>query len=132
MPAFNEEEAIVAAVTNVRSALDRLTNNPEIIVVNDGSTDRTGERLDSMAADGWLRVLLRRAALARLALASTSYTINVEIIARAVQAGLQIREVPVTYRPRRTGRSKVGIADVPQSIIALLALRRALRDTPPD
>lgn len=223
MPAFNEEEVIVAAVTRVRDALERLTSDPEIIVVDDGSTDRTGERLDTLAADGRLRVihapenrgygwalragfavatrplvffvdsddqfdpmdlrrllplideadfvigyraargdgavraalssgynavarallnvhardincafkLMRREALARLGLLSTDYTINVEIIARAARAKLRVREVPVTHRPRPAGSSKVGIADVPSSFAALLALRRALRDPSP-
>jgi cellulose synthase/poly-beta-1,6-N-acetylglucosamine synthase-like glycosyltransferase/peptidoglycan/xylan/chitin deacetylase (PgdA/CDA1 family)/spore germination protein YaaH len=42
IPAYNEEEAIVKTVT---SALAADYSNMEIIVINDGSTDRTGELL---------------------------------------------------------------------------------------
>ncbi len=223
MPAFNEEASIVMAVANVRGALEHLTSDSEIIVVDDGSTDHTGALLDEMAAAGQLRVLhfpvnrgygctlragfaaatrpllffcdsdnqfdpmdlgrllplieeadivvghrvarcdgmlrgvlsrgynvlasmlldvrvrdvncafklMRREALAGLALVSTGYSINAEMLARAARAQLRIREVPVTHWPRRAGRSKVGTADVPWSLFALLSLRWTLRDSPP-
>ncbi len=57
MPAFNEEESISVAVTNVRRALDHYTCDSEIIVVDDGSTDRTGARLDEIASAARLRVV---------------------------------------------------------------------------
>lgn len=79
IPALNEEEAIRRALTSVLA----LDYRPlEIIVVNDRSTDRTGEILDRMAREhpgltvihlselpaGWLgknHALMRGAALAR-------------------------------------------------------------------
>src|SRR5262249_1898119 len=57
MPAFNEEESIEVAVANVRRALERHTSDSEIIVVDDGSTDRTAARLDEMDANGQLHVV---------------------------------------------------------------------------
>lgn len=51
LPAFNEEENILATVEGVRSAVERLTGNFEIIVVNDGSKDRTGEIADALARE---------------------------------------------------------------------------------
>ena len=41
VPAYNEEESIQGVVTEVHCALERLGIAPEIIVVNDGSTDGT-------------------------------------------------------------------------------------------
>jgi glycosyltransferase involved in cell wall biosynthesis len=50
MPAYNEEEAIGDAVTDVcQGVLDALPG-AELIVVNDGSRDRTGAILDELAA----------------------------------------------------------------------------------
>jgi glycosyltransferase involved in cell wall biosynthesis len=44
MPAYNEREGIRTAVEHVRQAVERLTTGFEIIVVDDGSTDGTGQR----------------------------------------------------------------------------------------
>lgn len=45
VPAFNEEDAIEAAVRRVREVLDKAGYSAsEILVVDDGSTDATGER----------------------------------------------------------------------------------------
>jgi glycosyltransferase involved in cell wall biosynthesis len=41
VPAYNEEESIREVVGEVHSSLERLGLRPEIIVVNDGSTDAT-------------------------------------------------------------------------------------------
>lgn len=50
MPAYNEEGAIEAAVAEVREwVLDRVSG-AELVVVNDGSRDRTGPLLDAIAA----------------------------------------------------------------------------------
>jgi hypothetical protein len=49
---------------------------------------------------------IRRDALDRLGMQDPTYGWNVEMQARAVIAGLRIREVPVRYR-RRIGRSKI-------------------------
>ena len=56
VPARNEERVIERCV---RSLLDQRYPKFEVIVLNDRSTDRTGEILDRLAAeDGRLRVLL--------------------------------------------------------------------------
>jgi len=49
---------------------------------------------------------IRRDALERLAVRDPTYGWNVEMQAKAVTAGLRIREVPVRYR-RRIGKSKI-------------------------
>ena len=49
MPAYNEEAAIAEAVREVQElVLDKITG-AELVVVNDGSRDRTGEILDGLA-----------------------------------------------------------------------------------
>ena len=43
IPAFNEEEIIEASIQKVRETMDALAIPYEVVVVNDGSRDRTGE-----------------------------------------------------------------------------------------
>lgn len=49
-PAWNEEEYVERAVTRAKTVLERLTDDWEIIVVNDASTDRTREIAEAMSA----------------------------------------------------------------------------------
>lgn len=48
-PAYNDEGAIVSLVENALTILPQLTDDFEVIVVNDGSTDSTPEVLDGLA-----------------------------------------------------------------------------------
>ena len=48
MPALNEEDNISKAVENVVEAFNRLNIHGEIVVVNDGSVDRTKEIVDNL------------------------------------------------------------------------------------
>ena len=58
LPAHNEEAAIATTVTSVLRTLAGWMSAFEVIVVNDGSQDRTGAILDNMAAaDAHLRVI---------------------------------------------------------------------------
>ena len=40
-PAFNEEDGIGPAIAKLRGCLDRLPISAEVLIINDGSTDRT-------------------------------------------------------------------------------------------
>ncbi len=58
MPAYNEADGIEIAVAAVQENVLSLVPNAEIVVVNDGSRDRTGEIADAIAAkDPRVRVL---------------------------------------------------------------------------
>ena len=50
MPAYNEEDIIEAVVTKCADYLERVCPDYEVVVVNDGSRDRTAEILDAMHA----------------------------------------------------------------------------------
>ena len=47
VPAFNEEASIIPCIRQLSEALQQVTYHHEIIVVNDGSTDKTLERAQS-------------------------------------------------------------------------------------
>lgn len=51
MPALNEEENLSASVTDVLEGFARYQVAGELIIVNDGSSDRTGELAEQFSAD---------------------------------------------------------------------------------
>jgi dolichol-phosphate mannosyltransferase len=58
MPVYNEEDAIVAAVDEVQYHVLNHVRGSELVVINDGSRDRTGALLDAAAhRDSRVRVI---------------------------------------------------------------------------
>jgi glycosyltransferase involved in cell wall biosynthesis len=81
---------------------------------------------------GPFRVIRRRDLLA-LGMREMTYGWSVEMIARAAQRGWRVREVPVTYRRRGGGTSKVSgnfTASLRAGARILAAILRARRDGP--
>ena len=57
-PAYNEQENVAAMVGRLRDVLPAIADEYEIIIVNDGSTDRTAAIADELAAaDAHVRVV---------------------------------------------------------------------------
>src|SRR5258706_14571456 len=52
VPAFNEERRIARTIAEIVAELDRLALDAELIVVDDGSTDRTAVIVGAAAAAG--------------------------------------------------------------------------------
>lgn len=58
MPAYNEEESILSSVTQVAAKLEELETTFEIVVANDGSTDRTREIVEGLCQrDNHIRLI---------------------------------------------------------------------------
>jgi glycosyltransferase involved in cell wall biosynthesis len=51
LPAFNEEPNIAEAIARATAVADRLCTDHEIVVVDDGSVDRTAEIVEKLAVD---------------------------------------------------------------------------------
>lgn len=58
MPAYNEEESVERVVNQAISELKKISKDFEVVVVNDGSTDKTGKIIDRIAKKNkWVRVV---------------------------------------------------------------------------
>ncbi len=58
MPAWNEEEYVERAVSRAVKVLEELTDDWELLIINDASTDRTRELAESLSAkDSRIRVI---------------------------------------------------------------------------
>jgi glycosyltransferase involved in cell wall biosynthesis len=49
LPCYNEEHNVKKTVTNALSVLERITDDYEVIIVDDGSRDRTGDVAEQLA-----------------------------------------------------------------------------------
>jgi dolichol-phosphate mannosyltransferase len=68
-------------------------------------------------ADALATVLRERPAL-------QGYGFQIELTYRAVRAGLAVAEVPITFRDRTAGESKLGAATIREALLGVPALRR--------
>ncbi|MDQ3539769.1 MAG: glycosyltransferase family 2 protein, partial [Chloroflexota bacterium] len=78
--------------------------------------------------------VIRRDQLLALGMREMTYGWSIEMVARAAKDGLRVREVPVTYRKRAGGVSKVSgnlRASLKAGYRILLAIVRARRDSLP-
>lgn len=57
VPVFNEEAVVTAFITQLKVALSEITRNYEIILIDDGSRDRTVERILQMPKDAHVKLL---------------------------------------------------------------------------
>ncbi len=85
MPVYNEEAAVVQAVADVQRHVLDVVPGAELVVVNDGSRDRTGALLDAAAAtDARVRVIHQanaghgRAVMAALGAARGEYVFLID------------------------------------------------------
>src|SRR5947207_1148213 len=99
IPTYNEAanvEAIGAA------ALAELPEPRRLLIVDDDSPDGTGAIADRIRArEPDVEVLHRPRKHA------IGYAFQVEMTYRAIQAGFRVIEVPITFRDRRVGESKM-------------------------
>ena len=65
------------------------------------------------------------------ALTTRGYGFNIEATYRGARAGLRVREVPIVFAPRRSGRSKMTLAIVAEAAWRVLALRLSSPDRTP-
>lgn len=115
-PAYDEEENVEAVVRSALEVLPRFADELEVIVVDDGSHDRTGEIADRLAASdhrvrvvhhgrnrgygGAIRSGLVEARMAYVFYSDGDRQFDLADLARLLP-GLDDAEVVIGYRPRR-------------------------------
>jgi dolichol-phosphate mannosyltransferase len=76
---------------------------------------------------------IRREVLERVepgSLRSQGYVFNIELTYRALLAGFEVREVPITFRDRRYGKSKISLPIAFEALLLVPRLRRSAREVP--
>ena len=140
LPTYNEVESLGAVVHGVRAAVP----DARVLVVDDASTDGTGELAESLGVG--VRDLtggykcFRAATLQAIdatGAGAQGYAFQVELTWRALSLGLEVVEVPIRFRERRLGDSKMSTRIALEAAWRVPALRfgprrwRALADPAP-
>jgi len=95
IPVYNEAGTVEAVIGRVRTVA--MPVEAEIIVVDDGSTDGTGDRLKALAAGGGVRVLTHERNLGKGAALRTGF--------RAASGGVVVvQDADLEYDPREIPR----------------------------
>ncbi len=103
--------------------------------------DAESRNLVSKVFRGLARVILRlpvadsmsgfcaahRAVFDAVMLNPIGYKVNMELIYKALKKGYRVTEVPITFYPRRAGRSKAGVREGLRTLYFIFALRVGLR-----
>jgi dolichol-phosphate mannosyltransferase len=63
-------------------------------------------------------------------LRSQGYVFNIELTYRALLAGFEVTEVPITFRDRRYGKSKISLPIAFEALLLVPRLRRSAREVP--
>lgn len=59
-PTFNEEESIQKTVYDCQNVLEKVAKDWEILIINDGSTDKTEEIANKLAKDNRIRIITHK------------------------------------------------------------------------
>jgi len=63
-------------------------------------------------------------------LRSQGYVFNIELTYRALLAGFRVQEVPITFRDRQYGKSKISLPIAFEALLLVPRLRRSAREVP--
>jgi glycosyltransferase involved in cell wall biosynthesis len=106
VPLYNEEENVGPLCAAIREALAGWDRAYEVVLVDDGSTDRTRERLrEAHAADGRVRVLLMRRNGGQTAAMSLGFAASAGRIIVSMDGDLQNdpRDIPLLVARMESG-----------------------------
>src|SRR3989344_4697427 len=115
MPAYNEEESLGRVIKEIRNVMEKTDYNYSILVVDDGSKDRTVEvakENNAIVFSGLLKTKLTDTTtgfraftkeVASLPLINT-FTYTQEQLIRAGKAKMRVAEIPINTRKTRESR----------------------------
>src|SRR5947199_75902 len=118
LPTFNEAENLEPLVEAARA---KLPPSSRVLVVDDSSPDGTGEIADRLATRHANVEVLEAVDLD--ATTTSGYAFRVEVTYRAIRCGFRVVEVPIVFRERRVGKSKMNLSIAAEAVWRLPLLR---------